>query len=116
MWEMFYIVVLMRFLIVMVVINRVFFGFINIYNDYLDLMGVRDSGWIQIYCENNQEVYDFLIQVIRIVEYKDVRFFVMVCYDGFIISYVVENIEFLEDEFVKKFVGEYNLEFYFLNE
>lgn len=40
----------------------------------------------------------------------------MVCYDGFIISYVVENIEFLEDEFVKKFVGEYNLEFYFLNE
>lgn len=46
MWEMFYIAVLMRFLIVMVVINRVFFGFINIYNDYLDLMGVRDSGWI----------------------------------------------------------------------
>jgi len=116
MWEMLYIAASMRLPIVMAVINRALSGPINIHNDHSDSMGARDSGWIQIYCENNQEAYDSLIQAIRIAEHKDVRLPVMVCYDGFITSHAVENIELLEDELVKKFVGEYNPEFYLLNE
>ena len=98
------------------VINRALSGPINIHNDHSDSMGARDSGWIQIYCENNQEAYDSLIQAIRIAEHKDVRLPVMVCYDGFITSHAVENIELLEDEVVRNFIGEYNPEYYLLNE
>ncbi|WAM33226.1 pyruvate ferredoxin oxidoreductase [Caldicellulosiruptor morganii] len=116
MWEMLYIAASMRLPIVMAVINRALSGPINIHNDHSDSMGARDSGWIQIYCENNQEAYDSLIQAIRIAEHKDVRLPVMVCYDGFITSHAVENIELLEDEVVRNFVGEYNPEYYLLNE
>lgn len=62
MWEMLYIAASMRLPIVMAVINRALSGPINIHNDHSDSMGARDSGWIQIYCENNQEAYDSLIQ------------------------------------------------------
>ena len=116
MWEMLYIAASMRLPIVMAVINRALSGPINIHNDHSDSMGARDSGWIQIYCENNQEAYDSLIQAIRIAEHKDVRLPVMVCYDGFITSHAVENIELLEDEVVRNFIGEYNPEYYLLNE
>lgn len=49
-------------------------------------MGARDSGWIQIYAENNQEVYDNYVQAFPIAETADVRLPVMICMDGFITS------------------------------
>ena len=75
-------------------------------------MGARDTGWIQIYAENNQEAYDNFVQAYRIAEHKDVRLPIMICQDGFITSHAVENIELLEDDKVKAFVGEYNPEQY----
>ncbi|MFO7154064.1 MAG: pyruvate ferredoxin oxidoreductase [Caldicoprobacter oshimai] len=115
MWEMLYIAASLRLPIVMSVINRALSGPINIHNDHSDSMGARDSGWIQLYCENNQEAYDNLIQAIRIAEHKDVQLPVMVCYDGFITSHAVENIELIEDEKVKEFIGEYKPQYSLLD-
>jgi pyruvate ferredoxin oxidoreductase alpha subunit len=78
-------------------------------------MGARDTGWIQIYAENNQEAYDNFIQAYPIAEDPRVHLPVMICQDGFITSHAVENIELLEDDKVKEFVGEYEPEEYLLN-
>lgn len=78
-------------------------------------MGARDSGWVQIYSENNQEAYDNFVQAYRIAEHQKVKLPIMICQDGFITSHGVENIELLEDASVKKFVGEYNPEHFLLN-
>ena len=78
-------------------------------------MGARDAGWIQIYAENNQEAYDNMVQAFRISEHADVRLPIMICQDGFITSHAVENIELMEDDAVKEFVGEYHPENYLLN-
>ncbi len=115
MWEILYIASAMKLPITMTCVNRALSGPLNIHNDHSDSMGARDSGWIQLYSETNQEAYDNLIQAVRIGEHKDVMLPVMVCQDGFITSHAVENIELLEDEKIKTFVGEYKAEHYLLN-
>lgn len=116
MWEMLYIASAMKLPITLACVNRALSGPLNIHNDHSDSMGARDSGWIQIYSETNQEAYDNFIQGVRIGEHKDVQLPVMICQDGFITSHAVENIELLEDDAVKDFVGKYNPEHYLLNE
>ncbi len=69
-------------------------------------MPERDSGWIQIYCEDAQEVYDSVLLAVRLAEHDDVLTPVFVCQDGFITSHCYEPVELLSDESVKKFVGE----------
>ena len=107
MWEIVYITASSRLPIVMAVVNRALSGPINIHADHSDSMGCRDTGWIQLYSENCQEVYDNMVQALRIAEHKDVLLPVMSTHDGFIISHTVERVDALEDEEVKKFVGEY---------
>jgi len=108
MWELLYVASGTRIPVTLAVINRALSGPININNDHSDSMGARDSGWIQLYSENNQEAYDNYIMSLRIGEHKDVMLPVMTCQDGFITSHAIENIELLEDDKVKKFVGDYN--------
>lgn len=115
MWEMIYIASSLRLPIVMSLVNRAVSGPLNIHNDHSDAMGVRDSGWIILFSENNQEAYDNLIMAHRIAENKDVLLPLMVCQDGFITSHSIENIELIEDEKVKEFVGKYKPEHYLLN-
>ena len=115
MYEMLYVTASSRLPIVLAVSTRALSGPININNDHSDAMGARDTGWIQIYAENNQEVYDNYVQAFPIAESEGVRLPVMICMDGFITSHAVENIELLEDHEVKNFVGEYNPEHYLLN-
>lgn len=115
MWEELYIAASNRLPLALALVNRALSGPININCDHSDSMGARDAGWIQIYAENNQEAYDNMIQAFRISEHKDVRLPIMICQDGFITSHAVENIELLEDEEVKNFVGEYEPENYLLN-
>ena len=115
MWEMIYIASSTRLPIVMSLVNRAVSGPLNIHNDHSDAMGVRDAGWIMLFSENNQEAYDNLIMAHRIAEHKDVLLPLMVCQDGFITSHSIENIELLEDEKVKEFVGKYTPEHYLLN-
>lgn len=116
MWEVLYVAASNRLPIMMQVVNRALSGPININAEHSDSMGARDSGWIQIYAENNQEVYDNTLQAYRIAEHKDVKLPIMICQDGFITSHAVENITLLEDEPVRKFVGEYEPEHYLLRE
>lgn len=116
MWEMIYIASSMRLPIVMSLVNRAVSGPLNIHNDHSDAMGVRDAGWIMLFSENNQEAYDNLIMAHQIAEHKDVLLPLMVCQDGFITSHSIENIELIEDDKVKEFVGKYTPEHYLLNE
>ena len=115
MWEELYLAASNRLPCVLTLVNRALSGPININCDHSDSMGARDAGWIQIYAENNQEVYDNLVMAYRIGEHKEVMLPVMICQDGFITSHAVENIELLEDKDVKDFVGEYEPENYLLN-
>lgn len=112
MWELLYVAASSRLPITMAVVNRALTGPININNDHSDSMGARDSGWLQIYAETNQEVYDNMIQAMPISE--ACRLPIMICQDGFITSHGVSNIELIEDEKVKEFVGEYDPENYLL--
>ncbi len=105
MWEILYIAAGLRQPIVMAVANRCLGGPINIHNDHSDAMGARDSGWVQIFCENSQEVYDTSVEAWRIAEHPDIQLPVMINFDGFTISHTMENVYTLEDTDVKKFVG-----------
>ena len=106
MHEMLYIAAGNRLPIVMPNVNRTLSAPINIHGDHSDAMGSRDAGWIQIYCQDAQEVYDTTIQAVRISEHPDVMLPVMVCLDGFQVSHDMEWVEMLPDEEVKKFIGQ----------
>lgn len=107
MWEILFIASGTRLPIVMPVVNRALSAPLNIHGDHSDAMGARDTGWIQLWSENAQEAYDNTIQVFRIAEHMDIRLPAMVCMDGFIISHSIERLEYLEDEEVRNFVGEF---------
>lgn len=115
MWEELLLAASNRMPIALTLVNRTLSGPININCDHSDGMGARDTGWIQIYAENNQEAYDNFIQAYPIAEYENVHLPIMICQDGFITSHAVENIELLEDNTVKEFVGEYRPEEFLLN-
>jgi len=115
MWEVLYIAASTRLPIIMTVVNRALSAPINIHCDHSDSMGARDAGWIQIYAEDTQEAYDLLISAVRIGEHPAVQLPVMVCYDGFIISHTNEVFETIDDDVVKKFIGEYKPRISLLN-
>ncbi|NLT21301.1 MAG: pyruvate ferredoxin oxidoreductase [Syntrophomonadaceae bacterium] len=114
MYELLYVAASCRLPITLACVNRALSGPININADHSDSMGARDSGWIQIYAENNQEAYDNFLMAMPIGETPSVRLPVMTCMDGFITSHAVENIELLETDVVRKFIGEYHPEHYLL--
>ena len=116
MWEVLNVAASDRLPICLALVNRALSGPININCDHSDAMGARDTGWIQVFAENNQEAYDNMIQAYRIAEHPDVMLPIMICQDGFITSHAVENITLLEDELVKNFVGEYNPAHYLLKD
>lgn len=63
----------------------------NVLNDQQDSMSVRDAGWVQLYCRDNQEILDTTLQAYRIAERLNVP--VMVCYDGFFLSHTVMPVD-----------------------
>jgi pyruvate ferredoxin oxidoreductase alpha subunit len=104
-----------RLPVVMPVVNRALSAPVNIGCDHSDSMFLRDAGWVQLYCENVQEVYDTVVQAFRIGEHKDVLLPVMVCLDGFIISHTMEGLEVLGPGAVQEFVGQYDPPFSLLD-
>lgn len=104
MHEMLYIASGLRLPIVMIVGNRALSAPINIHGDHSDTMGSRDSGWIQFYCENANEVYHTTIMAVKIAE--KISLPCMVCMDGFIITHGMEAVETLPDEEVRRFLDE----------
>jgi len=77
--------------IVMTVANRAIGAPINIWNDHSDSMSQRDSGWLQLYAENNQEALDLHVQAFRIAE--ELSLPVMVCMDGFVLTHAFERVD-----------------------
>ena len=88
--------------IVMTVANRAIGAPINIWNDHTDSMSQRDSGWIQLYAETNQEAVDLHVQAFRIAE--ELSLPVMVCMDGFILTHAVEEVDVPEAADVARFL------------
>ena len=88
--------------IVMTVANRAIGAPINIWNDHSDSMSQRDSGWIQIYAETNQEAADLHVQAFKIAE--ELSLPVMVCMDGFILTHAYERVDIPEQDQVDKFL------------
>ena len=115
MWEELLLAASNRMPCALALVNRTLSGPININCDHSDGMGARDTGWIQIYAESNQEAYDNFVQAYPIAEDPRVHLPIMICQDGFITSHAVENIELLEDQEVKDFVGTYEPEDFLLN-
>ncbi len=93
-----------RLPMVMVVANRALSGPINIWNDHSDVMTERDVGWVQLFAENGQEAVDLVIQAHKISEDKRVVLPVMVNFDGFILSHMIEPIELPTREMVKEYL------------
>jgi len=91
-----------RLPIVMCVANRAMAAPWNVLNDQQDSMSVRDAGWVQLYCRDNQEILDTTIQAYRIAEKLHVP--VMVCYDGFLLSHTVMPVEVPDAEAVDAFL------------
>lgn len=108
MTEMLYVAASDRLPITLAVSCRALSGPININNDHSDAMGVRDAGWLMLFAETNQEAYDNYLQAMRIGEAVGLP--IMICQDGFITSHAIENIDLVETEKVREFVGEYKPE------
>ena len=88
--------------IVMTIANRAIGAPINIWNDHSDSMSQRDSGWIQLHAETNQEALDLHIQAFRLAEELSTP--VMICMDGFILTHAVERIDIPAQEQVDAFL------------
>jgi pyruvate/2-oxoacid:ferredoxin oxidoreductase alpha subunit len=91
-----------RLPIVMCLVNRAMAAPWNILNDQQDSMSVRDAGWVQLYCRDNQEVLDTTLQAFRIAEKLNVP--VMVCYDGFLLSHTVMPVDVPDAETADAFL------------
>ena len=88
--------------IVMTVANRAIGAPINIWNDHSDSMAMRDSGWIQLFAESNQEAVDLHVQAFRLAESLSVP--VMVCMDGFVLTHAFEEVDLPDQEQVDAFL------------
>ncbi len=91
--------------IVMTCANRAVSAPLSIWNDQQDSMAVRDAGWIQLYCADNQEAVDTTIQAYRIAERTELP--VMVCVDGFTLTHTLEPIDIPSQEQVDAFLPPY---------
>ena len=97
----------MRLPIVMTCANRAVSAPINIWNDQQDSLSMRDSGWIQLYAEDNQEAIDMHVQAYKISENKGVLLPIMVCVDGFILTHSYEPVELINLEDADRFLPSY---------
>ena len=92
--------------IVMTIGNRAIGAPINIWNDHSDAMSMRDSGWMQLFAETNQEAADLHIQAFKLAE--ELSMPVMVCVDGFILTHAVERIDIPDQHVVDAYLPPYD--------
>jgi pyruvate ferredoxin oxidoreductase alpha subunit len=98
----------MRLPMVITGVNRALSAPLSIWNDHQDTLAVRDSGWLQLYAEDNQEVLDMHIQAYKISEDDRVLLPVMVCMDGFILTHTYETVDVPSQEQVDAFLPPYD--------
>jgi pyruvate ferredoxin oxidoreductase alpha subunit len=104
MHEPLYWVAAVRQPVVMAVANRAVGPPMNIWGDHSDAMTARDTGWIQIFASNNQEIFDLVLSGFRIAEDPEILLPVMVHLDGFTLSHMIEPVVLPEQEEVDKFL------------
>jgi pyruvate ferredoxin oxidoreductase alpha subunit len=97
----------LRVPIVMAVVNRTLSAPLNIWCEHNDIMPERDSGWLIVFCENNQEVHDMVIQGYKIAEDARVQLPFSVNLDAFILSNSVEPVDLADEKSVEEFLGKY---------
>lgn len=101
----------MRLPVIMTVANRALSAPISIWGDHSDAMAVRDTGWIQVFCQNSQEAFDLTLWAFRVGEDRSVLFPVMVHIDGFTLSHVVEPVILPEQNEVDRFLPRFEYPF-----
>ena len=94
----------LRLPIVMMAVNRTLGPPWNIWVDHGDTLMLRDSGWIQLYCEDNQEVFDSILMAYRVAEDHRALVPAMVCQDAFVLSHTMMQIEMPEQTLVDRFL------------
>jgi pyruvate ferredoxin oxidoreductase alpha subunit len=102
----------LRLPILLVCANRAVSAPINIWCDHQDAAAVRDTGWIQLWAEDNQEVHDMCLQAYKIGETPEVSLPVMVNFDGFILTHAFEPIDLIEQKDADEFLPPYKPEQY----
>jgi pyruvate/2-oxoacid:ferredoxin oxidoreductase alpha subunit len=95
-----------RLPVVLACVNRAMGAPWNILNDHQDSMSQRDTGWIQMYARNNQEILDLVIQAYKIAEMTYLP--VMVCYDGYILSHTDMPVDLPSQHTVDRFLPPYS--------
>lgn len=104
MYEPYFSMSTMRFPMVMTLACREMISPGTVWCGLQDALSVRDAGWMQVFCENNQEILDMVIQGYKLSENKDVLIPINVCYDGFYLSHQTERVEIPEKEDVDAFL------------
>jgi pyruvate ferredoxin oxidoreductase alpha subunit len=107
MHEILFIAASLRLPIVMVVANRALSGPISIWNDHSDIMAERDIGWIQVFCETGQEVYDAIFHAFRVVRDPNVQLPMIVNVDGFNLTHVIEPVYLFDQEEIRDYLPEH---------
>ncbi|TEU16187.1 MAG: pyruvate ferredoxin oxidoreductase [Dehalococcoidia bacterium] len=106
-----YVASAMRLPVVMTVANRALSAPLSIWGDHSDAMSVRDTGWIQVFCQNSQEAFDMTLWAFRVGEDAGVLLPVMVHLDGFHLTHVTEPVILPEQEEVDKFLPKFHYPF-----
>ena len=96
----------LRIPLVLTCANRAVGAPVSAWNDQQDSMAMRDAGWIQLYCADNQEAVDTTVQAFRIAEQTELP--VMVCMDGFVLTHTLEPIDLPTQEQVDSFLPPYS--------
>ncbi len=107
--EIFFIASAMRLPMVMALANRSLSSPLSIWNDHTDVMMVRDGGWIHVFAESGQEAYDLTFWAFRVSEDPEVMLPVAVNIDGFILTHMIEPIEFLDTETVRSYIPPFEI-------
>ena len=98
----------LRLPVILTCANRAISAPINIWNDHQDSVSMRDTGWIQLFAEDNQEVVDLHLMAYKLGEDKSMMLPVMVCMDGFILTHGIETVDIPTQEQVDKFLPPYS--------
>ena len=111
MHEMLHWVAGQRVPVVMSVVNRAIGPPWNIWSDQTDTMNQKDTGWIQVYCESNQEALDTILMGYRIAEDRNVMLPLMTMEDAFVLSHTSEPVNVPEQKAVDDFLPELDLSY-----
>jgi len=105
--EIVYAVSSLRLPMLMILTNRSLNSPLSIWNDHSDVMSIRDCGWIQVFTESGQDVYDHVFIGFRVAEDRNVLNPFIINLDGFILTHVIEPIEILDQEIVDLYLPQY---------